>query len=108
MQRIRLSVLLAVLAVATAALLAQGMPVSAPTVGTDQAEAETPLIVPGDEQMQPDELDPAGLQRVPFPLPAPTCGDAVCGAGTYCCNASCSACAPFGASCTQEVCAPTS
>lgn len=32
------------------------------------------------------------------------CGEAVCGAGTYCCNASCSICAPDGGSCIQIVC----
>lgn len=32
------------------------------------------------------------------------CGDAVCGAGTYCCNASCSMCAPEGGACIQIVC----
>lgn len=34
------------------------------------------------------------------------CGDAVCGAGTYCCNASCGICAPEGGFCTQQVCPP--
>lgn len=33
-----------------------------------------------------------------------TCGNAVCGAGEYCCNASCSLCVPEGNSCTQQVC----
>ncbi|HZI11299.1 MAG TPA: hypothetical protein VE153_13020 [Myxococcus sp.] len=32
------------------------------------------------------------------------CGTTVCGAGTYCCNASCNRCAPKGVLCTQEVC----
>lgn len=32
------------------------------------------------------------------------CGDAICGAGTYCCNASCSICAPEGGGCIQIVC----
>ena len=32
------------------------------------------------------------------------CGNAVCGKGTYCCNASCSTCAPKGGACTQQIC----
>lgn len=34
------------------------------------------------------------------------CGSVVCDPGTYCCNASCSRCVPFGYFCTQEVCPP--
>jgi Domain of unknown function (DUF6748) len=38
---------------------------------------------------------------------APTpCGDTVCAAGSYCCNASCSMCVPEGNLCTQQACAP--
>lgn len=33
-----------------------------------------------------------------------TCGNAVCGAGTYCCNASCSMCVPDGYACIQIAC----
>lgn len=32
------------------------------------------------------------------------CGHAICGRGTYCCNASCSICAPDGGFCTQQFC----
>ena len=32
------------------------------------------------------------------------CGTAVCGAGTYCCNASCNMCAPEGVACIQIAC----
>ena len=32
------------------------------------------------------------------------CGHAICGAGTYCCNESCSICAPDGGFCTQQFC----
>ncbi|HMG24014.1 MAG TPA: hypothetical protein VK607_21915 [Kofleriaceae bacterium] len=34
-----------------------------------------------------------------------TCGSKVCGKGLFCCNASCSACAPIGGGCTQQACA---
>lgn len=34
-----------------------------------------------------------------------TCGSKICGKGTYCCNASCSNCVPYGMACTQQVCA---
>jgi hypothetical protein len=33
-----------------------------------------------------------------------TCGSNVCGAGEYCCNASCGICAPEGGGCIQMVC----
>lgn len=36
-----------------------------------------------------------------------TCGTKVCGAGQYCCNASCSMCAPMGAACIQIACSTT-
>ena len=32
------------------------------------------------------------------------CGGVVCPKFTYCCNASCSRCVPYGMSCTQESC----
>lgn len=34
------------------------------------------------------------------------CGNAVCAAGTTCCNASCGICVPAGGACSQQVCAP--
>ncbi|MDP9409024.1 MAG: hypothetical protein M3P70_00720 [Actinomycetota bacterium] len=34
----------------------------------------------------------------------PMCGEAVCGAEEYCCNESCSICAPIGGSCTEQFC----
>lgn len=34
------------------------------------------------------------------------CGNTVCGKGTFCCNASCSICAPNGGFCTQQFCTP--
>jgi hypothetical protein len=36
-----------------------------------------------------------------------TCGTKVCGTGQYCCNASCSMCAPMGAACIQIACSTT-
>jgi hypothetical protein len=35
-----------------------------------------------------------------------TCGNTICGKGTFCCNPSCSACVPIGDFCTQQVCNP--
>lgn len=32
------------------------------------------------------------------------CGTKICKAGQFCCNASCSTCAPLGGACTQQVC----
>ena len=34
------------------------------------------------------------------------CGTKLCAAGQYCCNASCSMCAPMGAACIQIACDP--
>jgi hypothetical protein len=36
------------------------------------------------------------------------CGNTVCTGNTFCCNASCSTCAPRGGYCTQQICPPTS
>lgn len=36
------------------------------------------------------------------------CGNTVCTGGNFCCNASCSICAPRGGHCTQQICPPTS
>lgn len=36
--------------------------------------------------------------------PFEECGDVVCGPNFYCCNRSCSICAPDGGFCTQQVC----
>ncbi len=36
-----------------------------------------------------------------------SCGTKVCGTGQYCCNASCSMCAPMGAACIQIACTTT-
>jgi hypothetical protein len=33
-----------------------------------------------------------------------TCGNTICGKGTFCCNASCGICAPIGGFCTQQFC----
>lgn len=35
-----------------------------------------------------------------------TCGNTVCGDGEYCCNPSCSVCAPKNGGCTLQVCEP--
>jgi len=42
---------------------------------------------------------------VPAQVGAP-CGTNVCGAGEFCCNASCGTCAPLGGACTQQFCPP--
>lgn len=36
--------------------------------------------------------------------PGTRCGNSICGNSQYCCNSSCSICAPLGASCTQQLC----
>jgi len=56
------------------------------------------------------EVDGQGT-CVPLDQPCPPgsgggepCGTAVCGAGEFCCNFSCSICAPLGGACTQQAC----
>jgi len=49
---------------------------------------------------------PAACACVPDVLTGTRCGSNTCGAGEFCCNASCGTCAPRGGSCTQQVCAP--
>ncbi|HET9956826.1 MAG TPA: hypothetical protein VFQ61_20160 [Polyangiaceae bacterium] len=44
--------------------------------------------------------------ELPPPIGGGVCGDKVCSAGTFCCNASCGTCAPLGGACTQQVCLP--
>jgi hypothetical protein len=39
------------------------------------------------------------------PAASVPCGSKVCGPTDYCCNASCSMCAPVGGSCIQMICA---
>ncbi len=51
-----------------------------------------------------DDCDPATGGADCLGICRPACGDTVCGAGDYCCNASCGICAPIGGSCTQEFC----
>lgn len=38
------------------------------------------------------------------PAPPVVCGDVTCQTGEYCCNASCSICAPLGGACIQIAC----
>ena len=51
---------------------------------------------------EPIEVDHGGFH---FDQP---CGNTVCTGGNFCCNASCSICAPRGGACTQQICPPTS
>ena len=69
---------------------------------TVEAELSQPVLS-GDSdcatsglESQSSELEIAGLSA--------SCGGTICGKGTYCCNASCGRCVPFGMSCTQESC----
>jgi hypothetical protein len=51
------------------------------------------------------DSSPSVCACVPNTQPPGSCGGHSCGAGQYCCNASCGICAPFGAACIQIVCA---
>lgn len=50
----------------------------------------------------PEEGEEIGVSR--DEAQASPCGNAVCSSREYCCNRSCSICAPLGGACTQEVC----
>lgn len=62
----------------------------------------------------PKEAAPDAPPPASSPSPAPVasaagpvkCGEATCGAGEFCCNESCSICAPTGGSCIMKVCEP--
>lgn len=56
------------------------------------------------QAVEDDRLD-LGHGGVHFDQP---CGNTVCTGGNFCCNASCSICAPPGGHCTQQICPPTS
>lgn len=67
--------------------------VAAPTPADAPADCVAPTPAAGDQE--------------PLFLAGEICGSKICGKGTYCCNASCSRCVPFGMSCTQEACNAT-
>lgn len=67
-----------------------------------------PKDAPGDGRAQ---TEPAATAPAATPAPAEgpsaggaPCGSATCKAGEYCCNPSCSICAPDGGFCTQQFC----
>lgn len=49
----------------------------------------------------------SGGARASNPGAGESCGHTECGAGQFCCNRSCSICAPTGGSCTQQQCTDT-
>ena len=56
---------------------------------TEATEAEEQAIAEGE---------------APLFMAGENCGGVVCGKGTYCCNASCGWCRPYGMSCIQIAC----
>ena len=74
-------------------------------VGCDQARPSAPT--PASSTAAPAAVTPAPMSRVDDLAIAGggSCGSKVCKAGFYCCNASCSKCAPLGGGCTQQACA---
>ena len=98
--RIVLSVMLA-----TALTVTLALPVVAENAMTSVADCQPPQAA----------LSTSLASESPSALPRPIvqglgqpCGNVFCGAKEYCCNPTCDACLPFGMSCTQEVCDPTS
>ncbi|HZO14056.1 MAG TPA: DUF6748 domain-containing protein [Polyangiaceae bacterium] len=101
----------------TAAHSLAGVDLDASGAGPDQlaagysALAESSLLVAGTHQAVtgPGGTSQALVASEFYTLVAPKgekCGTAVCGAGTYCCNASCNMCVPEGNFCIQIACEP--
>lgn len=85
---------------------APARPASRP-IAPDRVPADLvalPRMLP--ERVRPGARVPESVSHRYWPRWSGTCGPSVCGSGEYCCNESCGICAPFGGSCTQQVCAP--
>lgn len=54
------------------------------------------------EVVEPEEPQP--MAGIVFEPVNQQCGTRVCTKGFFCCNLSCSICAPVGGGCTQQVC----
>lgn len=76
--------------------------VALPAAAGDAVPTAAPLFADAADCAAPAAAAPAGDE--PLFLAGEICGSKICGKGTYCCNASCSRCVPFGMSCTQEAC----
>ncbi len=63
---------------------------------------------PAPEQPQVTEADLFQGAEEKQILGGGNCNEATCSAGQFCCNYSCSTCAPLGGYCTQQICPPTS
>lgn len=68
----------------------------APASATPAAAVTAPAVAPAMSRVGDDALAIGG---------GGACGSKFCKAGFYCCNASCSQCAPLGGGCTQQACA---
>jgi hypothetical protein len=92
--------LLSILAIAL--LVGMVVPVGAAEETAPATEPEAAEAVTADQWLEQQaevtlqQLFPGGGQ----------CNQAVCGAGEFCCNYSCSTCAPLGGACTQQICPP--
>jgi len=73
-------------------------PVAAPTATQDTAQAVT-----ADQWLAAQST--VTLEAIIFPGGG-QCNQAVCTSGQFCCNYSCSTCAPLGGACTQQYCPP--
>lgn len=70
----------------------------ATVLGLDQESCEAPV-----ESTEPAaDLDVENELR--FDAAGEVCGSRICGAKQFCCNFSCSICAPLDGACTQQVC----
>lgn len=88
---------------AAADLTVQETPASlcASAATDDEPELLLAEVVPAPEVSSESLEQPRELELSDGPEP---CNHRVCGHGFYCCNFSCSICAPDGGFCTQQVC----
>ncbi|KAK1827426.1 hypothetical protein QBC39DRAFT_361877 [Podospora conica] len=60
--------------------------------------------MPGEVEKPPKATLPVLPPKATFAPVGQKCGRNVCGAGQFCCNSSCSQCAPLGGGCTMQFC----
>ncbi|HEX2254874.1 MAG TPA: hypothetical protein VHQ65_16535 [Thermoanaerobaculia bacterium] len=75
----------------------------------EKVDLEVLLQAPAGQCEAPAAEAPSvALSADPIPWPSRPCNQAVCSADEFCCNYSCSICAPRGGYCTQQYCPPVS
>lgn len=110
MRKINLLVLVATLAFFASPALAGEAPHIAPTdeLAVDEVTLDQIFVddaVDGEGvDVEATEFGAALDGQAPLFMAGGSCGGVTCGKGTYCCNASCAWCRPYGVSCIQISC----